>query len=104
MLESVYRAKKDKEASPVAQFRSRPFGVTQNGEKVNEYTIFNPGGLEVSVLNYGCVIKNILVPTKKGMVDVVVGHDTLADYEKDFNSPSSTCCGAFVGQIGRAHV
>ena len=61
----------------MAQFRSKPFGVTKSGEKVNEYIISNPGGLEVHVLNYGCVIKNILVPTKKGPVDVVIGHDTL---------------------------
>lgn len=82
----------------MAQFRSKPFGVTQNGDKVDEYIISNPGGLEISVLNYGCVIKNLFVPTKTGMVDVVVGHDTLADYEADFNSSGSTCCGAFVGR------
>ena len=82
----------------MAQFRSRPFGVTRDGEKVNEYIMSNPGGLAVSVLNYGCVIKNIFVPTKQGPVDVVVGHDTFADYEQDFNSSSSTCCGAFVGR------
>ena len=82
----------------MAQFRSKPFGVTQNGDKVDEYIISNPGGLEISVLNYGCVIKNLFVPTKTGPVDVVVGHDTLADYEADFNSSGSTCCGAFVGR------
>ncbi len=31
-------------------------------------------------------------------MDVVVGHDTLADYQADFNSSGSTCCGAFVGR------
>ena len=46
----------------MAQFRSKPFGVTRDGEKVNEYIMSNPGGLAVSVLNYGCVIKNIFVP------------------------------------------
>ena len=81
----------------MAQFRSKPFGVTKNGDKVDEYIISNPGGLEISVLNYGCVIKNLFVPTKTGLVDVVVGHDTLADYEADFNSSGSTCCGAFAG-------
>ena len=35
----------------MAQFRSKPFGVTKSGEKVNEYIISNPGGLEVHVLN-----------------------------------------------------
>lgn len=82
----------------MAQFRSKPFGTTRDGEKVNEYIISNPGGLEVRVLNYGCIIKNIIVPTKKGPVDVVVGHDTFEDYENDFTSDSSTCCGAFVGR------
>ena len=51
----------------MAQFRSKPFGVTKNGDKVDEYIISNPGGLEISVLNYGCVIKNLFVPTKTGL-------------------------------------
>ena len=50
------------------------------------------------MLNYGCIIKNIWVPTKRGPVDVVLGHDTYADYVKDFESSGSTCCGAFVGR------
>ena len=50
----------------MAQFRSKPFGVTKNGDKVDEYIISNPGGLEISVLNYGCVIKNLFVPYKNG--------------------------------------
>ena len=82
----------------MAQFLSKPFGMTPNGEKINEYIISNPGGLAVSVLNYGCIIKNIWVPTKRGPVDVVLGHDTYADYVKDFEASGSTCCGAFVGR------
>ena len=31
-------------------------------------------------------------------MDVVLGHDTMADYENDFTSSGSTCCGAFVGR------
>ena len=58
----------------------------------------NPGGLTVHVLDYGCIIKNIIVPAKNGPVDVVLGHDTMADYESDFTSSGSTCCGAFVGR------
>ncbi len=61
-------------------------------------TFWNPGGMSVSVLDYGCVIKNIIVPAKNGPVDVVVGYDTMADYEDDFTSSGSTCCGAFVGR------
>ena len=82
----------------MAQIRSKPFGVTKEGANVTEYILSNPGGLTVSVLDYGCVIKSIIVPAKNGPVDVVVGHDTMADYEADFNSSGSTCCGAFVGR------
>ena len=82
----------------MAQIRSKPFGVTKEGANVTEYILSNPGGLTVSVLDYGCVIKSIIVPAKNGPVDVVIGHDTMADYEADFLSPSSTCCGAFVGR------
>ena len=50
----------------MAQIRSKPFGVTKEGANVTEYTLSNPGGLSVSVLDYGCVIKNIIVPAKNG--------------------------------------
>ena len=77
----------------MAQIRSKPFGVTKEGANVTEYILSNPGGMSVSVLDYGCVIKNIIVPAKNGPVDVVLGHDTMADYENDFTSSGSTCCG-----------
>ena len=58
----------------MAQIRSKPFGVTKQGANVTEYILSNPGGLTVSVLDYGCIIKNIIVPAKNGPVDVVLGH------------------------------
>ena len=67
----------------MAQFRSVPFGILKNGDKVNEYILSNPGGLEVHILNYGCVIKNILVPTKHGPVDVVLVTHDHADHVGD---------------------
>ena len=73
----------------MAQIRSKPFGVTKEGANVTEYILSNPGGMSVSVLDYGCVIKNIIVPAKNGPVDVVLGHDTMADYENDFTSSGS---------------
>ena len=60
----------------MAQIRSKPFGVTKEGANVTEYILSNPGGMSVSVLDYGCVIKNIIVPAKNGPVDVVGGHTT----------------------------
>lgn len=73
--------------------KSQPFGVTKNGEAVTAYTLENYNGLKVTVLDYGCIIKDVIVPAKNGPVDVVLGHDTVADYEV-----SGACCGAFVGR------
>lgn len=71
------------------------FGVTQNQEKVTKYTMKNSSGMEVSVLDLGAVITNIIVPDKNGvMEDVVLGYDTVAQYEH--NGPSF---GALVGRF-----
>jgi aldose 1-epimerase len=77
----------------MASITSRPFGVTRSGDAVTEYTLSNPGGLSVSVLDYGCIIRSIIVPAKSGPVDVVLGYDTLENYEDD-----TAFFGAFVGR------
>ena len=78
----------------MAKIETRLFGFTHSGTPVNEYILSNPGGLSVSVLDYGAIIKNIIVPAKRGPVDVVLGHDTMQEYELD----NATYCGAFVGR------
>lgn len=52
------------------------FGEAQNGAPIYAYHISNSNGVEAVVLNYGCTIKNVFVPTKDGKkVDVVLGYD-----------------------------
>ncbi len=78
----------------MADITSKPFGVTKAGAAVTAYTLENRGGLKITVLDYGCIIKDIVVPSKVGPIDVVLGHDTIADYEA-----ASAWCGAFVGRF-----
>ncbi|MDD5936242.1 MAG: galactose mutarotase [Clostridiales bacterium] len=64
------------------QITEKPFGITREGEKATLYTIANDNGMEVVVTNYGANITSIIVPGKDGKkADVVLGYDTLADYE-----------------------
>jgi aldose 1-epimerase len=42
------------------------FGETQTGAPIYAYHISNNNGMEAVILNYGCTIKNIFVPTKDG--------------------------------------
>ena len=83
----------------MAKIESKLFGFTRSGDPVNEYILSNPGGLSVSVLDYGAIIKNIIVPARRGPVDVVLGHDTIQEYELD----TATYCGAFVGPVRQPH-
>lgn len=70
------------------------FGITSSGEEVTVFTLTNQNGISVSVLNYGGIIKNILVPDKKGqLADVVLGYDSLSQYEKN-----NSYYGSFVGR------
>ena len=41
-------------------------GEAQNGAPIYAYHISNANGMEAVVLNYGCTIKNIFVPTRDG--------------------------------------
>ncbi len=71
-----------------------PFGTTSAGEAVTCWTMKNAAGTEVGVLDYGCTVQRILVPTREGRrIDVALGYDDLRGYE------SGTCyLGAFVGR------
>lgn len=61
---------------------STPFGTTRGGREVTLYTLTNDNGMKVGVLNYGGIITEIIVPAADGTPgDVVLGFDTLADYE-----------------------
>ncbi len=57
-------------------------GEAPSGAPVYAYHISNDAGMEVVVLNYGCIIRNLIVPTSKGdKVDVALGFDVFSGYE-----------------------
>ena len=75
---------------------SKHFGVMPDGRSVTEYTIGNPSGASVSLLDYGAVIRSITVPDSKGVPgDVVLGFDTIGEYISN-----SAYIGAIVGRYG----
>jgi aldose 1-epimerase len=60
----------------------RPFGTTGDGHRVSEFTLVNPGGITVSILSFGGIVRSINVPDKNGTTaDVVLGFDSLPPYE-----------------------
>lgn len=72
------------------------FGKTADGREVHSYTLKNSKGMEVEVLDYGCIIRAIRVADKTGKVeDVVLGYDTVEGYEVN-----EGYLGAAIGRFG----
>lgn len=73
-----------------------PFGTTKDGKPVEIYTLRNAAGTEARIMTYGGIVVSLKVPEKSGRLgDVVLGYDTLADYEKE-----SPYFGCLVGRYG----
>ena len=66
-----------------------------DGKKVKEFTLKNKNGIEVTILNWGGIIKNLLVPDKNGnLKDIVLGFD---DFESYLENPPYF--GAVIGRV-----
>ena len=57
------------------------FGKMPNGEQVSIYTLTNANKMQVSLLNYGGTVKDILVPDRNGkFANVSLGFNTVEEY------------------------
>lgn len=73
-----------------------PYG-NFNNDAVTQYTITNPTGMQVSILNYGGTVTSIIAPDKNGNKgNVVLSYDSLAGYLQKGNP----YFGALVGRYG----
>ena len=71
------------------------FGKTRDGKEVYSYTITNKNNMSITVMTFGAILKNVMVPDKKGKVDdVVLGYDKLWMYFKN-----GSCFGSTIGPI-----
>ena len=77
-----------------------PFGVTSQGEAVSAITLSNDT-ICCTVLTYGATLQSLLVPDRDGTaVDVVLGYDTLKEYEVNGDYLGATV-GRFANRIAR---
>lgn len=61
----------------------KPFGTTCDGREVELITL-RCGALEAEVITFGAAVRALRVPDKNGTaVDVVLGYDSVAGYEKN---------------------
>ena len=62
----------------------RLFGTLSDGTEIFSWTLTNERGLQAEVLDYGVIIRSIIVPDDQGdPVDVVLGYNSLEEYVRD---------------------
>lgn len=72
------------------------FGVLSDGTEIALYTLVNDQGMKANVSNYGGIVVSLFTPDRDGkMGDVVLGFDSLEEYEK--HNPFFGC---LVGRFG----
>ncbi len=75
------------------------FGSFENRD-VNQYTITQADGIEVSIINYGATITSILVPGLNAEpVDVVLGFETLDGFLQAGDYYFNGICGRYANRI-----
>jgi aldose 1-epimerase len=78
------------------QIEKDSYGITQEGQEVDLFTLSNAAGMQVEIITYGGIITSMKVPNAAGgLNDVVLGYDSLSDYEK-----GSPYFGALIGRYG----
>ena len=66
-----------------AGISAQDWGTTQKGDKVQLFTLTGKGGMVARITNFGGVVVDLMVPDRHGKpVNVVLGYDDLASYEK----------------------
>lgn len=70
-----------------------------DGNEITSFRLFNDNGVEITVIDYGCIITNIIVPDKKGKKEsIVLGFDKIQDYI-DYSPLFGSVVGRFAGRI-----
>src|SRR5450830_1185060 len=75
----------------------KEFGLTKDGLMVHSFTLYQQDGTFCTLLSYGGTLQRLLMPDRTGILqDVVLGYDTLEEYENRNNA----YLGALIGRYG----
>ena len=79
---------------------SEVYGKLPDGTAIDQFTLSNPGGLKVKLINYGAIITAVETPDKTGKItNIMLYRDSLADYrEMKDGKPTTPYFGATVGR------
>jgi aldose 1-epimerase len=80
----------------------KPFGNFEN-KPVTAYTISNETGMQVTVINYGATITQIITPDKAGQAgNVILGFDSLDGYIQNGHQYQGAAVGRYANRIANS--
>jgi len=75
--------------------------ASYDGEDVSITTLKNSEGMEVEIINFGCALRSVRLPSSDGHVDVILGYDKADQYFKG-KANFSSVVGRFANRIANA--
>ena len=101
LLVACNSTKTDDASAVKAGISEKPFGSLDN-EAITQYTITNANGMQVSIMNYGGTVTNLITPDKdKKMGDVVLGFDSLSGFLQKGNPYFGCLVGRYGNRIAK---
>ncbi len=101
MIGMVFLSGAFMQAHAKPSIKKASWGKTADGKAVEIYTLKNSKGAETRIITYGGTVVSLKVPDKNGkFADVVLGYDSIADYEKN-QSYIGALIGRYANRIGK---
>lgn len=81
--------------------KKESFGKTKNGEQATLYTLQNKDGVKVKISDYGATLVSFIIPRLCGgeELDIVLGFDSVEEYDRPENPYFGATCGRFCNRI-----
>ena len=73
----------------MVQKKVQPFGISADGSQIYKISLTDSQGNTACIINYGAVLQSLLIQDR----DVVLGYDTVAEYEA-----ANSCFGSTMGR------
>lgn len=84
-----------------AQLAPEKFTGEVDGQAVQLYSLTNSHGAEAHFINQGAKLVSLMVPSKDGFTDVILGHDSLQEYIDSEEAYFGAICGRYANRIAR---
>ena len=84
-----------------AQLDPKAFQGVVDGKGVRLYSLTNKQGAEAHFINQGAKLVSLIVPSRSGWTDVVIGHDSLQEYLDSEEAYFGAICGRYANRVAK---